>query len=244
MGVQIYLCNVWENLSSIFSPVAEKGRGNIVHKDFAKCISQFVVYMSADHNCLLTHLYGHQADCVEYCLCSKFHRYILHKFMSHLEESTRPEPMQSTDVSPFTPEASQGAMRYIPGMCFAKRRFKQGTYASNNIHDSSKQHVNESRIKIQLLDCPILSQQQAQQQSLEPGTLQLTISKQNARLSLNHVSNDAFKLFQLVDQRVKRIWVVQNCFPSKAIYLWRPPKALGIICCQRGMEISFLADWI
>ena len=149
--------------------------------------------MSADHNCLLTHLFGHQADHVEYRLASKFHRYIFHKFMLHLEESTRPEPIQS-DASPVTSEASQGAMRYISGMCFAKQRFKQCIYTLN-IHDSSKQRVNVSHIKIQLLDRHILSQLQAQQQSLEPGAIQLTIRKKNSRLSLTHVSDDAFKFF-------------------------------------------------
>jgi hypothetical protein len=136
-------------------------------------------------------------------LAHKYYSKLLNVFLA---SNTRAECVDdnSGDESAVTVSpASQAAMRYLAGMCFAKARYKLCNVALHNMY-INRTKVQDARRKVTLLEVHIISQDNITASTQFPETLDMIIRKQNARLGLTHVSDDAFAFFQLFDRQLSK----------------------------------------
>lgn len=202
-----YASDLWSQFLIEFEPVMQKGRGNIQNKDVSKFMVKFDKFSSSpDHKKMLISLFGHSPDRFENRLAYKYVSGVLQQFLSYKEKVSRPT-MENVDMTSSinASDAAKCGIRYLAGYSFAKTRYNNCERAMNNKHKASeKETVHNSRTKVSLIERHIPSQNHIEQYTNEPATLELIKRKQNLRLSLTHVTDDAFAFFQLVDDEVSK----------------------------------------
>ena len=113
---------------------------------------------------------------------------------------------------PNPSEMGQNKIRYVGGMCIAKRRWHYSQVLQGNLWNENKQGtVDECKSKLKLLH----AMEGTIEDSLLPSTMEYTESKQNHRHSLTHIIDDVYRFFQYLDEVQSQIVTTINLLTSK-----------------------------
>ena len=197
-NLQAFLDKLWTKYQELGHELQIKDKRQ--NKDFSKFITISHKYLKSK-----THLknIAKLLQCstftsLQLSLARQYSLILQHKFI----ESLVPDASDAvaSAVTQTASDASKAAIRYIGGMCFAKRRYKSIQAVLRNVTNvNQREMVRQNRLRVEMLESHIVPQDEIKSSTIAPETLATTLRKQNLRQGLTHITDQCFTFFEQFD---------------------------------------------